>query len=390
MSLNVQNFLCYYQFHPFAEELDQKKECCPLIAKVVLLWIFTVGIVPIIFRIAFYHHSYQIKKADDTPKINAVVQPILNNDPPSSVTPLLEKTPITVEQPKSEPALQEEKKELFATPPQEEKKEPLAPQPKEEKLSVISQTEQKKAPEQIVEPQKPLPKAPEKPTPSNPSDNRVLAPDFSNIDDKKFLEILKDRENIILPNLSVKIIQKYCHLFTKEHWSCITDPQAKQFDFRETNCERKKAFEGLFVGQEVAKRVKEFTVEKIHEFVDLFKWAHWHNLTDQQVLTLDFSKIGEDKKVAAFDGMLNPKGKSGRIAKLALKNIHEIYKNFYDAHWEWVGLEQMKNFDFSKADPAFIKKLFPNKDKAKLISKLAPEQQTIIKKHLDKTILGGL
>lgn len=78
MSLNVTNFLCYYQFDPFSSDLDRSKDCCPLIVKVALLWLFTAGLVPLICRIAFYdQHKYRIKTADEESKTNAVAQTVL-------------------------------------------------------------------------------------------------------------------------------------------------------------------------------------------------------------------------------------------------------------------------------------------------------------------------
>lgn len=81
MSLNITNFLCYYQFNPFAEEIKKEKSCCPLIVKVALVWVLTAFIVPLVCRIAFYNISHRIKVSSDNPTtniVNSVAQTVLN------------------------------------------------------------------------------------------------------------------------------------------------------------------------------------------------------------------------------------------------------------------------------------------------------------------------
>lgn len=125
MTLKISNFLCYYQFHPLTNDFKQKSNCA-LIAKVILIWALTLGIVPIICRLAFYSHTYRIIKPTEEPKIVSIAQSAISDplsEDPSSPRP---STPLSKEtsSPSPRPSPRPRPKAISIPPPNLKIEEP--------------------------------------------------------------------------------------------------------------------------------------------------------------------------------------------------------------------------------------------------------------------------
>lgn len=77
MTLNVNNFFHYYFFHPLSKELSSCDKCKATVAS-IFLWVFSLGIAPLICKIAFYNRSFKIKNGKEEPNVTNVAKNIFN------------------------------------------------------------------------------------------------------------------------------------------------------------------------------------------------------------------------------------------------------------------------------------------------------------------------
>lgn len=145
------------------------------------------------------------------------------------------------------------------------------------------------------------------------SNDKILELDFNKIssdqkEQKKVFDHLysiydENRTRELLHTFSIDSkFYEFQKFFSLKHWSLLKDDQILKLDFKKIGAdegERQKIFEQLYnrYDREKTERLlKTFDIDdKFYEFLKFFSLDHWPFLSNYQILKLDFNRIGADE-----------------------------------------------------------------------------------------------
>lgn len=220
------------------------------------------------------------------------------------------------------------------------------------------------------------------------SDKQIQDFDFAKLDQNIFnaiFEAYSQRTKTLLQSLSLDKIYQICKYFSEQHWRDLSDTQIQNLDFSIID---QKIFAALFgkYNPRAKELLQGLLPEKIFKIIQFFSKRNWKDLSNKQIRNFNFAKMNKNIFNKIF--LANRQRAKTLLQGLQLKKIYEICHHFAEEQWKDLSNKQILNLDFTKIDQKVFDSIFNKYDQRTktLLSKISDKQLAAAKRFIKPSL----